>query len=135
LGRLLQPDDVIKEMGEMAEKNELHETFGETIKRLRREQGLTQRLLAGDLNIDFTYLSKLENGRGEKPSERLVRGLAERLGADPEELLALAGRVPDEIGELAQTSLAFARLMRRLPQMNDRELQKIYKEANVKPSS
>ena len=119
----------------MAEKDESQETFGETIKRLRREQGLPRRQLAGELEIDFTYLSKLENGRGEKPSERLVRGLAQRLGADPEELLALAGRVPDEIGELASTDLAFARLMRRLPQMNDRELEKIYKEANVKPSS
>ena len=122
-------------MREMAEKDEAQETFGETIKRLRREQGLTQRQLAGELKIDFTYLSKLENGRGEKPSEKLVRGLAKRLRADPEELLALAGRVPEEIGELAQRNLSFARLIRRLPQMSDRELEKIYKEANVKPSS
>ncbi|MFT3864589.1 MAG: helix-turn-helix transcriptional regulator [Solirubrobacterales bacterium] len=122
-------------MREMAENDESQETFGETIRRLRRETGLTQRQLAGELQIDFTYLSKLENGRGERPSERLVRGLARRLDTDAEELLALAGRVPEEIGELAQNDLAFARLLRRLPQMDKGELEKIYKQAKVKPSS
>jgi HTH-type transcriptional regulator, competence development regulator len=122
-------------MREMAENHESQETFGETIRRLRRETGLTQRQLAGELQIDFTYLSKLENGRGERPSERLVRGLAQRLDTDAEELLALAGRVPEEIGELAQSDLAFARLLRRLPQMDKGELEKIYKQAKVKPSS
>ena len=118
----------------MSEKDRPQESFGETIGRLRREQGLTQRLLAEELGIDFTYLSKLENDRGERPSEKLVRALAERLGVDSEELLAQAGRVPEEIGELAQKDLTFARLLRRLPQMDDGELKKIYRQAKVKPA-
>jgi len=116
---------------EMATSEETHQTFGETIQRLRREHKLTQRDLAAELGIDFTYLSKLENDRGERPSEKLVRELAPRLGADPEELLALAGRVPGELGKRAQTDLTFARLLRRLPSMSEPELRKIYRQAKL----
>lgn len=107
------------------------ETFGQTIQRLRREHDLTQRELATELGIDFTYLSKLENDRGERPSEKVVRQLASRFGVDPEELLALAGRLPDQLGERAKDDLTFARLLRRLPSMSDPELEKIYKQAKV----
>ena len=115
----------------MATSEETQQTFGETIQRLRREHKLTQRELAAKLGIDFTYLSKLENDRGERPSEKLVRELAPRLGADPEELLALAGRVPGELGKRAQTDLTFARLLRRLPSMSEPELRKIYHDAKL----
>lgn len=117
----------------MTEKDEAHETFGETIRRLRQERKLTQRTLAAELGIDFTYLSKLENDRGERSSEKLVRALAERLDTDAEELLAKAGRVPEELGNLAQRDVTFARLLRRLPEMSEGELEKIYRHANVKP--
>lgn len=119
----------------MAAVEEAQQTFGETIRSLRRKHDLTQRGLASELGIDFTYLSKLENDRGERPSEKLVREIARRLGVDPEELLALAGRVPAELGERAQSDLAFARLLRRLPNMSEPELRKIYRQAELdKPS-
>lgn len=106
------------------------ESFGETIKRHRRELGLTQRQVAGKLEIDVTYLSKLENGRGEAPSEKLARELASELKVDPEELLALAGRVPSEIRELAQGDVEFARFLRRLPEMDESQRKKLYRQAN-----
>ena len=68
------------------------ETFGQRIKRRRRELGLTQRQVAEVLEIDFTYLSKLENDRGEPPGEKTIRGLAAVLHEDEEELLALPAR-------------------------------------------
>jgi len=106
------------------------ESFGETIKRHRREFGLTQRQVAERLAIDVTYLSKLENGRGEAPSEKLVRELATELNADPEELLALAGRVPTKIKELARGDVEFARFLRRLPGMAESQRRKLYRQAN-----
>jgi HTH-type transcriptional regulator, competence development regulator len=120
---------------EMTTDNAPHETFGSTIKRLRRGQGLTQRQLAAELGVDFTYLSKLENDRGERPSEKIVRELAARFEVDSEELLALAGRLPGELGERAKGDLTFARLLRRLPSMSDPELEKIYKQAKLKKPS
>jgi transcriptional regulator with XRE-family HTH domain len=38
-------------------------TFGERLRQLRRERQMNQRALAERAGIDFTYLSKLENGR------------------------------------------------------------------------
>lgn len=119
----------------MTTDNAPQETFGATIQRLRRLHDLTQRQLASELGIDFTYLSKLENDRGEKPSEKIVRELAVRFEVDPEELLALAGRLPGELGERAKDDVTFARLLRRLPSMSDPELEKIYKQAKLKKPS
>lgn len=112
---------------------EPEKTFGKTIQSLRRERDLTQREAAEALEIDFTYLSKLENDRGEPPSERTVRNLAKLLEADPEELLALAGRLPTELRDRAQSDVTFARLLRRLPDASSSELKDIYKRLKIDP--
>jgi transcriptional regulator with XRE-family HTH domain len=103
------------------------ETFGQRIRRRRAELGMTQRQVAADIGLDFTYLSKLENGRGEVPGEATVRNLAHVLQLDEEELLALAGKVPGEIRERAQSDVAFARFLRRLPEASEEQLRDIYK--------
>ena len=103
------------------------ETFGQCIRGLRRERNLTQRDLAAQLGIDFTYLSKLENDRGEIPAETTVRRLAELLDVDPEELLSLAGRVPSELRERARDDVEFARFLRSLPDLPDDEVQRLHK--------
>ena len=103
------------------------ETFGQRLRRRRAELGMTQRQVAADVELDFTYLSKLENGRGEVPGEASVRRLAGVLSLDEEELLALAGKVPNQIRERAQQDVAFARFLRRLPAASDDQLRDIYK--------
>src|SRR5215472_17531394 len=70
--------------------------LGPYLRRLRRQAGLSQRAVAERIGIDVTYLSKLENGK-QNGSERVLRSLAEQLEVPTAELLALAGRVPDEI--------------------------------------
>jgi HTH-type transcriptional regulator, competence development regulator len=48
--------------------------FGVRVRALRRDSGLTQRALARDAGVDFTYLSKIENGRLEHlPSVKTIR--------------------------------------------------------------
>jgi transcriptional regulator with XRE-family HTH domain len=42
-------------------------TFGERLRELRKAKGLNQKELADKVGIDFTYLSKLENGRRSSP--------------------------------------------------------------------
>jgi transcriptional regulator with XRE-family HTH domain len=98
-----------------------NETFGSRIRRLRRERGLNQRRLAAQVGIDFTYLSKLENNQsGQSPGEDLIRRLAEKLGEDPEDLLAMAGKVPvDALRARAREDPEFARSLRRLPDVPD----------------
>jgi len=108
------------------DQREAGQAFGPFIQGLRREGGLTQRQLAAELDIDFTYLSKLENGRGEAPGEKTVRKLAEILRVDAEELLALAGRLPPALREKARNDVEFARFLRQLPDMTDEELRSLY---------
>jgi transcriptional regulator with XRE-family HTH domain len=111
----------------------LGETFGKRIQTLRREHRLTQRQVAADLGIDFTYLSKLENDRGEPAGEETVRKLAAILETDPEELLALAGKVPSKLRLRAQQDVEFARFLRRLPDVSNEELQDIYRRLKISP--
>lgn len=109
------------------------ETFGRLIQRLRRERGLTQRQLAASLGLDFTYLSKVENDRGEPPGEETVRRLAELLEADEEELLALAGKVPAALKARAQKDVEFARFLRRLPAASETEIRELNDRLRSQP--
>lgn len=73
--------------------------FGERVRELRKERGLSQRELAARSGIDFTYLSKIENARMEPPSEKVILNMAEALDTDPDELTLLAGKIPSDIRE------------------------------------
>lgn len=118
-------------MGE-ADRSGTEVSFGKRIQQLRRDRKLTQRAVAQRLHIDFTYLSKLENDRGEPPGEETVRGLAKLYQVDPEELLTLAGRIPAELRRKAQGDSAFAALLRTLPKLSDEQLKRVYRSAGVK---
>jgi transcriptional regulator with XRE-family HTH domain len=72
--------------------------LGKTIRRLRKDNGLTQAQLAEAIGVDESYISKIETGRlPYTPSEETLRLLAQVLKADPLELLALAQKTPDEL--------------------------------------
>ena len=76
--------------------------FGERLRELRKSQGLTLRGLAEAVGVDFTYLSKIENGKaGYLPGADTIRSLAEALETDPLELLQLADKVPPEMQGIA----------------------------------
>lgn len=95
-------------------------TFGRRLRHLRHAAGLTQAALATAAGIDHTYLSKLECGAIEPPSERTVVRLAERVGLDrPDELLALrddmlllAGKIPADVRAIILAHPEACRLLR-----------------------
>jgi HTH-type transcriptional regulator, competence development regulator len=116
-----------------ADRQQPEESFGQRIQRLRRSRSLTQRQVAAHLGIDFTYLSKLENDRGEPPGEDTIRGLAALLETDEEMLLAMAGKVPAELRNRARDDVNFARFLRRLPSLPDDKMQQFYKELDTPP--
>jgi transcriptional regulator with XRE-family HTH domain len=81
--------------------------FGERLRKLRKTKGLTLRALAEAVDVDFSYLSKIENGKaGYLPGADLIRALAETLGTDPLELLQLADKVPPEVETIAADATA-----------------------------
>jgi transcriptional regulator with XRE-family HTH domain len=65
------------------EAKEQRAALGQWLKRLREEQGLSQRELADRLNLDYyTFISQLENGRGRIPVHRYTEW-ATALGQNP----------------------------------------------------
>lgn len=79
--------------------------LGTRIRQLRRERGLTLRVLSERAGVDHTYLSKIENNKpGFEPGAEKIRALASALGADPLELLELAGKVPPELQHMASSA-------------------------------
>lgn len=81
--------------------------FGERLRELRKERGLTLRALAESVGVDFSYLSKIENGKaGYLPGADTIRALADALEADALELLELADKVPPEMERFAGNARA-----------------------------
>jgi len=77
-------------------------TFGQKVRELRLEKGLTLRALAEAAGVDFTYLSKIENDKvGYLPGAETIRDLAQALDADAIGLLQLANKLPPELVTLA----------------------------------
>jgi len=74
--------------------------FGERLRELRQAKNLSQRDLAEQVGVNFTYISKIENEKldfAQFPGEELIRKLAMALEADEDELLILAEKIPEQI--------------------------------------
>ena len=74
--------------------------FGERLRQLRQARNLSQRDLAEQVGVNFTYISKIENEKldfAQFPGEELIRKLAKALEADEDELLILAQKIPEQI--------------------------------------
>ena len=74
--------------------------FRAKLRELRVQAGMTQCQLAAKVNIDPTYLSKIENGVKPPPSEKVVLRLAHVLNVDKDELILLAGKIPSDVAEM-----------------------------------
>ncbi|WP_017307053.1 helix-turn-helix domain-containing protein [Spirulina subsalsa] len=104
--------------------------FGEIIRQARKSKGYSQRKLADLLSVDFTYLSKLENNRADyAPKEDVIRALARHLTLDEEELIYLAGRIPQQEEDfLRENYKSMPTLFRRMRE-NPEFARKIFQEA------
>src|SRR5690349_4604232 len=103
-------------------------TFGQRIRELRVAKNLTQREVAGRVEINFTYLSKIENDKLEQdqsPKEETIKRLAAELGGDVDELLLLARKIPEQI---KQRVIERPDVFRKMASLDDEALNKIMKE-------
>ncbi|HXW47668.1 MAG TPA: helix-turn-helix transcriptional regulator [Streptosporangiaceae bacterium] len=80
-------------------------TLGQRLRTLRKEQGLSQTDLAGDL-VSPSYVSLIEAGR-RSPEREVLEGLAQKLGCSPAYLET--GIVPEEVTE-QRLALQFAEI-------------------------
>jgi transcriptional regulator with XRE-family HTH domain len=61
--------------------------WGEALRKLREERGLTLRSLGEKSDVDYRHLQKVELGKAGLSDERRIR-VADALGVDPNELWA-----------------------------------------------
>ena len=96
-------------------------TFGQVIRTARTSIGYSQRELAKLVEIDFTYLSKLESNRAcYPPKGYVIQQLAHYLSLDKEELMCLTGRLPERYQDfLKQNYKAMPALFRWMRQKPD----------------
>ena len=107
-------------------------TFGDRVRELRKAKRLTLRDVAAKVDINFTYLSKVESEKldfAQYPSEELIRKLAKALDADVDELLLLAKKIPPDIRErVIERPDAF----RKIASLDDEALDAVLKDIERK---
>jgi HTH-type transcriptional regulator, competence development regulator len=74
--------------------------FGALVRRERVAKEIGLREMAKMIGVSPTYLSKIERGDFDPPAEDKVRKIAEIIDRDPDELLALAGRVASDLTDI-----------------------------------
>jgi putative DNA methylase len=77
--------------------------FGDLVKSQRKRAGLSLRETAERVGVNQSYLSRVEAGR-VPPSDQLIAGLASVLSCSADELLLLAGRVPQTFQRMVERS-------------------------------
>ena len=75
-------------------------SFGALVRREREAKEIGLRQMAKKIGVSPTYLSKVERDEFPPPAEDKVRKIAEIIGRDADELLALAGRVASDLTDI-----------------------------------
>jgi transcriptional regulator with XRE-family HTH domain len=75
-------------------------SFGALVRRGREAKEIGLREMAKKIGVSPTYLSKIERDAFDPPAEDKVRKIAEIIGRDADELLALAGRVSSDLTDI-----------------------------------
>ncbi len=99
-------------------------------KRLRQEdRRYSLRQVAKRIDVEPSYLSKIERGEVAPPSEATTVKLAKELGEDPDVLLAMAGKVSSDLQEIIRKRPElFAELIRQLKKAPDHAILKVVRE-------
>ena len=108
--------------------------FGTYIRQKREEQLKSDRCyslrqVAGRIGIEPAYLSKIERGDFAPPSEQVIRKLADELSENVDILLALAGKVSQDLKDIiVQRPELMADLLRQIKEMPDHAILRVVRE-------
>lgn len=104
--------------------------FGQRVRELRRQRGVSQKQMAADIAVSAAYLSALEHGKRGQPSFDFVQRVIVYFNIiwdDADELIQLAGlshpRVVIDTSCLSAEATEFAnRLARMISGLNNEEI-------------
>lgn len=109
--------------------------FGDYIRNRREElqkaspSTFSLRKVAHEADIEPSYLSKIERGLQPPPGQTTIEALARVLDEDKDVMLALAGKVSDDLSKIIQKRpKLFATLIRELKDMPDKAVLRLVRE-------
>ncbi len=104
-------------------------TFGQLLREKRVAKGYSLRKFAQLVGISPTYLSQVEQGNVDPPTAGRVKRMAELLDENPDEWIALAGRVPDDLPAIIQEKVEVPDLLRAVQGLTAEQLRKLRENA------
>jgi HTH-type transcriptional regulator, competence development regulator len=108
--------------------------FGEFLRstregRAENDPSFSLRQVAGRIEVEPSYLSKVERGIEPPPGETTIKSLAKVLGEDSDMLLALAGKVSDDLQAIiCKRPALFADLLRTFRTLPDHAVARVVRE-------
>ena len=108
--------------------------FGTHIRKVRLElgeqsSGWSLRAVAGLVELEPSYLSKIEREIEPPPGEDTIIRLAHALNEDADVLLAMAGKVSSDLGAIiCKRPKLFSNLLRQLKSMPDHAILRIARD-------
>jgi HTH-type transcriptional regulator, competence development regulator len=104
--------------------------FGHALRSKRMEKKFTLRRFAELVGVSPTYLSQVEQCNVMPPTADRVKRMADLLGENSDEWIALAGRVPEDLVEIVLEAPAeIAGLLREVRGMTPEQLGAVRKAA------
>lgn len=98
-------------------------------RRLNDDRSYSLRQVAGRVGLEPAYLSKIERDVAAPPSEATIGRIAEDLGEDRDLLLAMAGKVSNDLRQIIiRRAPLFADLLRQLKEVPDHAVLRIVRE-------
>jgi transcriptional regulator with XRE-family HTH domain len=108
----------------------LEKHFGQVIRDKRMAKGYSLRKFAELVDVSPTYLSQVEQGATSPPTAARVQRMAEILGENADDLVALAGRVPKDLPKiLREQPQEMATFLREASGLSAEQLQKLINHA------
>lgn len=102
-------------------------SFGESLRQLRKDRRITQRELASKIGVDFSYISKIETGALEPPSEEIIIKISKVLEVDEESMIMLAKKIPTSYREIIVEDELAGLFLRRVSKMSLEDREKVRK--------
>ena len=96
----------------------MDETFGGKLRALRRAKGISQRELAEKVEVDFSYISKVENDRLPPPAADTIEKICGELGVKAEELMGLTNKIPTDLRQMLVENKGAREFMRTAQSMS-----------------
>lgn len=109
-------------------------SFGKYIRRCREklkagDPAYSVRQVAARIDVEPSFLSKVERGIEAPPSEETIVALARELGEDKDVLLAMAGKVSSDLKKIiCKRPALFGQLIRDLKGMPDHAVLRLVRE-------